>query len=730
MDVWWDTWNNKSGRLQWVRQISVCIVLAIAILAVFWQVKDHDFINLDDNLYITENPQVQAGLSIENAKWAFTTTHAPYWHPLTWLSHMLDIQLFGMKAGGHHAVNVLFHIANSLLLFLVLRRMTKAHWPSAFVAALFALHPLHVESVAWVTERKDMLSTLFWILTMGAYAYYRESPGYRRYLLVLVAFTLGLMSKPMLVTLPVVLLLLDFWPLGGLRPVNGAGKDSSDAALGENPLRKKRKIAETGSAACKPRLLAGSSNPAARAAEREEWPITPLRWTVLRPLLLDKVPLLALAALSSVVTIINQQRAMASLQTLPVDARIANALVSYVKYLGMMVWPLDLAVFYPYPDKQPVWLVIGAALALVAVTFLVIRKTSRFPYLAVGWLWYLGTLLPVIGLFQAGAQEMADRFTYVPMIGILIMVAWGIPDSLRNWVHRKTALGILSGIVILACAGLTWAQVQLWRDSITLFTHTLKVTKGNFIAHNNMGTALSDQGKTEEAIAHYRSALRIAPKYAKAWINLGLAYEESDRNAKAIEAYQQAQRLNPNDAEAWNSLGSAYGKSGQTAKAIEAIGQALRIDPAYDEAWNNLGNAYVGNGETAKAIEALQKAIQINPRYAKAWNNLGIAYAESGRTSEAIEAFQRCLQIKPGQADVWSNLAVVYGKHGRTTKAIEAYREALRIKPLYVKALFGLGVALVESGQTSEVGDILRKLRTLDPAVAEEFSRRMPLPDR
>jgi tetratricopeptide (TPR) repeat protein len=705
MNVWRDI-VIKNGRM-----ISVCIVLTIAILAVYWQVKDHAFINLDDNLYITENPHVQAGLTIENLKWAFTTTHAPYWHPLTWLSHMLDVQLFGLKAGGHHLTNLFFHIVNTLLLFLILRRMTRAHWRSAFVAALFALHPLHVESVAWVAERKDVLSTLFWILTMGAYSYYRECPGYRRYLLALVCYILGLMSKPMLVTLPFVLLLLDFWPLGRLQPAKDAGKDSNGTAHPEGPVRKKRKAAEIS---------------AAKAANREEWPITPLRWTVLRPLLLEKAPFLALAALSSVITIIGQQRAMASLQTLPADTRIANALVSYVKYIGMMIWPLDLAVFYPHPHKQPVWLVLGAALALVAATCLILRKTNRFPYLGVGWLWYLGTLLPVIGLFQAGAQEMADRFTYVPMVGILIMVAWGVPDSLRNWGRRKTALGALSGIAILACAVLAWAQVQLWRDSITLFGHTLKVTTGNFIAHNNMGTALSDQGKTEEAIAHYRSALRIAPRYAKAWINLGIAYEESDRNAKAIEAYQEAQRLNPNDAESWNNLGSAYGKSGQTAKAIEAIEQALRIDPTYDEAWNNLGNAYGGNGETAKAIEALQKAIRINSRYAKAWNNLGIAYAESGRTVEAIEAFQRCLHIKPGQADVWSNLAVAYRKHGQTVKAIEAYREALRINPLYVKALFGLGVASAESGRTKEVGDIYRKLRTLDPTAADEFSRRIP----
>lgn len=723
VNAWWERWIKHD------RGLEVCILLTIAILAVYWQVREHAFINLDDNLYITENPHVQAGLTIENLKWAFTTTHAPYWHPLTWLSHMLDIRLFGMEAGGHHLVNVLFHVANTLLLFLILRRMTKAHWKSAFVAALFALHPLRVESVAWVAERKDVLSTLFWMLTLWAYVYYRGSPGLRRYLLVIVAFALGLMAKPMLVTLPFVLLLLDFWPLGRLRPDQQAGPGGGPAAPSEAPAGKRRKSAPPAATQDGNRKggKAGGAIRKARAGEGGKGQGFMLwQWGVVRPLLLEKAPLLALAALSSVITIINQQKAMSSLQTLPLDARVANALVSYAKYIGMMVWPLDLAVFYPHPHRQPAWLVLGAALALAVATFLILRRMNRFPYLGVGWLWYLGTLFPVIGLFQAGPQEMADRFTYVPMIGILIMAAWGIPDALGNWGPRKAILGALSGAVVLTCAVLAWLQVQLWRDSITLFSHTLKVTTGNYITHNNMGTALSDQGKTEEAIAHYRSALRIAPRYVKAWNNLGIAYETSERSAKAIEAYREALRLDPNDVETLSNMGSAYGRSGQSAKAIEAIGQALRIDPLFDEAWNNLGNAYGGNGETDKAIEAYREALRINPRYAKAWNNLGIAYADQGQTGEAIEAFQRCLQIKPGQADVWSNLAVAHRKRGQRAKAIEAYGEALRINPRYVKALFGLGVAYGESGRTSEVDDIYRKLRTIDPAAAEEFSRRVP----
>jgi tetratricopeptide (TPR) repeat protein len=695
------------------RVLSVCVILAIITLAIFWQVRDHAFINLDDDRYITENPHVQAGITFENLKWALTTGHASNWHPLTWLSHMLDVELFGLKAGRHHLMNVFFHIVNTLLLFLILHRMTGALWQSAFVATIFALHPLHVESVAWVAERKDVLSTLFWMLTLGAYGYYVKRPGYRRYLLVIVCFILGLMSKPMLVTIPFVLLLLDFWPLGRLQPAKHAGPDSRNASHPEDPTRKKRKAANSS---------------AVKAVDREEWLMYPLRWTVIRPLLLEKVPLLTLAVLSSIITIISQQRAMASLMELSVDARIANALVSYVKYIGKMIWPLDLAVFYPNPYVQPWWSVLGAVLILSAATVLFIWKSKRFPYLSVGWLWYLGTLVPVIGLVQVGSQAMADRYSYVPLIGIFIMIAWGVPDFLKNWGHRKTVLGVLSGIAILACAVVTWAQVQLWRDSITLFSHTLKVTTGNYFIHNNMGIALSDQRKFEDAFVHYKAALLINPKYVKAWENLGIYYEESGRNAEAIEAYEQARRLDPNDAKTWNSLGSAYGKSGQTAKALETLRQALRIDPAYDEAWNNLGNAYGGNGETAKAIEAFQQALRFNPKYAKAWNNLGIAYEESGQSVKAIEAFRQSLRISREHANVWSNLAVAYRKHGQTAEAIEAYRQALSINPKYVKAWFGLGVAYGESGQRGQVKDVYERLRAIDPTMADEFSRILILP--
>jgi protein O-mannosyl-transferase len=696
--------------------VSVCLLLTIVTLTVFWQVTEHEFINFDDNRYITENQHVLSGISPATLKWALTTSHTGYWHPLTWFSHMLDVQLFGLNAGRHHLMNVFLHIMNTLLLFLILRRTTKALWQSAFVAALFALHPLHVESVAWAAERKDVMSTLFWMLTLGAYAYYVERPGYRRYLFALVCFLLGLMVKPMLVTIPFVLLLFDYWPLGRLQPLRAAGSHSPPPVRPKNPDRKKQRVTKA---------------VAQQPVTKKESAVYSGRWSAVRPLLLEKAPFLALSLISSVITIIDQQRAaMPSLQALPVDARIANALVSYVKYIGMTIWPRDLAVFYPRPDVQPWWLVLGAVFVLLAVTWLVLRKTQRFPYLGVGWLLYLGTLLPVIGLLQAGSQAMADRYSYVSLIGIFIMVAWGAPDYLKNWPSRKAILAALSGTAVLACIVLTWLQLRFWQNSETLFRHALKVTTNNVVAHNNLGTALLDRGNIEDARDQFQAALRIDPKHARAWNNMGTVYEKSGQTTKAIETFQQALRISPEDAEFWNNLGVAYGRSGQTARAVEAFQRALRINPEFDEAWNNLGNAYGESGEIAKAIPAFRQALHLNPKHAKAWNNLGVAYGESGEAAKAVEAFNAALRINPKQPDVWNNLGIAYRKCGEDAKAIEAYREALSIKPDYTKAWFGLAAAYRKSGQSEQAREAERQLRAIDPTLAAEFSGRVPLPEK
>jgi len=449
--------DKKSNKY---RTLCIYLALVLTTLASYWQVRNCNFVSYDDNLYVTDNPYIQPGLTGEGFLWAFTTNHASNWHPLTWLSHMLDCHLFGTNAGWHHFINLLLHIANTLLLFTVLKQMTAALWRSAFVAALFALHPLHVESVAWIAERKDVLSTLFWLLTMIAYLSYVRHPSIIRYLLAILVFALGLMAKPMLVTLPFVLLLLDYWPLGRLR-------------------------------------LRGDVN-------RKSWS-RPVR---------EKVPFFILSAISSVVTFLVQQKggAMSRLDWIPLIIRFGNAFVSYVKYIGKMFWPSRLAVLYPYPADMALLWPMMSALVLLAVSVLVIRLAPKYKYLLVGWLWYLGTLFPVIGLVQVGSQALADRYTYIPLIGLFIIIGWVLPDLLSKWQYRRTTLGISAGIVLVAMLLCTRMQVSHWRNSKFLFEHALNVTKNNNTMHTSYGSVLLDEGRYEQAVAHFNEALRLNPE--------------------------------------------------------------------------------------------------------------------------------------------------------------------------------------------------------------------------
>jgi len=453
--------------------VLLCLFLVVLTLAVYRQVQNFDFVNFDDHMYITENRHVKEGLTLKSTIWAFTTIHAANWHPLTWLSHMLDCQFFGMNSGRHHLTNLFFHITNSLLLFFVFRKMTGSSWQSGFVAALFALHPLHVESVAWVSERKDVLSAFFWMLTMWSYVWYVEHPGINRYLLVLLFFILGLMAKPMLVTLPFVLLLLDFYPLSRFQ-----FQQSDDGNIFQQ------------------------------------------RSIYLR-LVLEKLPLFVLAAISSAVTLYAQKRggAVMSLDVIPIKVRIANALVSYIKYIEKMIYPSELAVLYPFQGMLPWWEITGAGLLLVSISFLAIRVIKQSPYYAVGWLWYIGTLVPVIGLVQIGRQSMADRYTYIPLIGLFIVIAWGVPEIVAQWRHRKILLTIFATVLLSILMTVTWKHLRHWGNSITLFEHTLEVTSNNYLAHNNLGVALDIQGRTQEAIDHYLKALRIKPDYVEAHNN-------------------------------------------------------------------------------------------------------------------------------------------------------------------------------------------------------------------
>jgi tetratricopeptide (TPR) repeat protein len=581
-------WSAFSGQARWV-----CLALIAANLIVYASVWHHGFVNFDDDDYVTANPVVLRGLTWHGVAWAFTTEHAVNWHPLTWLSHMLDVQLFGLDPGPHHLTNLLFHIANTLLLFGLLNRMTGALGRSAFVAGLFAVHPLHVESVAWVAERKDVLSTFFWMLTLWAYVEYVKRPdlrrpGLRRYAAVLLFFALGLMAKQMLVTLPFVLLLLDFWPLGRV----GMG-----------------------------------SNPAGGSALSSD------RWATAVRLGWEKLPLLALSVVSSVVTFVIHQRggAVIILSAIPLNLRVENALVSYVAYIGKMLWPARLAVLYPYAQSLPGWWVAGGFLVLMGISVVVIRAASRHPYLPVGWFWYLGTLVPVIGLIQVGDQAMADRYTYVPFIGLFIIVAWGVPDLLVRWPLRRIVLPAAASLLILACAITARGQLQYWENSTTLWTHALAVTTGNDIAHNNLGAALADQGKTEEAIAHYSEALRIKPDYADAHNNLGVALAGEGKLDEAIAHYSEALRIRPDYADAHSNLGIALANQGKLDEAIAQFNEALRIKPDSAKAHNNLGVALASQGKLDEAIAHFTEALRIKPDYTDAHKNLGVALVQQGQ---------------------------------------------------------------------------------------------------
>lgn len=547
-------------RWNQVSQYQVAAILLLVTTAAYLQVFRAGFVNYDDESYVTANPHVQSGLTAEGFKWAFNVGYEGNWHPVTWISHMLDCQLFDLSPIGPHAANLLLHLANTLLLLLILSRMTGSLWRSAFVAALFAVHPLHVESVAWVAERKDVLSTLFWFLTMWAYVRYAESPSLKWYGVVTIFFALGLMSKPTLVTLPLVLLLLDYWPLGRW----------------------------------------------SEASRRERWRLV---W--------QKLPLFAMSLASGVMTYVAQHEggAIRTAIELPLLSRIANALVAYLSYIGKMLWPAKLAVFYPHPVSVPVWHVLAAILFVVTVTALVIRSAGSRPYLVVGWLWYLIVLAPMIGLVQVGDQAIADRYTYVSLIGLFIAIAWGIAERMGEWGKGRMGdpdlpvrpfphspiLCLPALLVILTLAVCTWRQTGYWTDSVKLWTHTLAVTTGNAVGHYNLGLELQTLGRTEEAVDQYEQAIRMNPNDAEARNNLGAAYGALGRIDEAIDEYKQAIGINPDYANAHNGLGAAYGQLGETRKAVDAFKEAIRLDPDLAEAQVNLAVALLADGRLAEA---------------------------------------------------------------------------------------------------------------------------------
>ena len=546
--------------------VLICLSLAILTVITFWSLKDCGFINFDDPIYVYENHYVQSGLNWNSIIQAFSSELAKvsgHWCPVTWLSLMLDYQIFGLNPQGFHLTNLLFHVMNTILLFLVLRRMTKKLWPSAFVAALFAIHPLHVESVAWITERKDVLSTFFWMLTMGAYSYYVEHQGFQRYFFILLFFVLGLMAKPMLIILPFVLLLLDYWPL-------------------------QRFVVK-------------------KPADPE------YKWSLIYPLLWEKVPLFALIILSSIVTYFAAQvgGGFASIEALPLGVRIGNAFVSYITYIGKMIWPSNLAVLYPHPGLLVSWQVMGSVFLLIAITVAVFWRAKRSPYLATGWLWYLGTLVPVLGIVQAGSQAMADRYTYVPLTGLFIMVAWGIPDLLKKWNHRKEILLASSALIILSLSIITWIQVGYWQNSITLFDHTLKITDNNWLIYSDRCTTYYVLGNYSQAIDDCSRAIEIKPDLAEVYNSRGLAYCSLGNCSQAIDDYGRAIEIRPNYAEAYINRGNAYRRLGNYKQAIEDLNMAIKIKPDFADAYNSRGSTYLMLGNKELGCRDAQKACEL-----------------------------------------------------------------------------------------------------------------------
>ena len=601
--------THSTNHFNKSRDILVCLFLVISTLFVYWQVSKYDFVDFDDNEYVYDNRHVQGGFTLENIKWAFTTNTASIWHPLTWLSHMLDYQFYGLNPGRHHLINLLFHIVNTLLLFFVFRKMTGQLWQSAFIASLFALHPLHVESVAWISERKDVLSTFFWMLTMWSYIWYVQHPGINKYLLVLLFFILGLMAKPMLVTLPFVLLLLDYYPLYRFQKSTESNKSLQ-------------------------------------------------RSTVFR-LVLEKIPLFVLVAMASAVTFYAQKHggAVASLDAIPIQSRIANALVSYINYILKMIYPSHLAVIYPHPVIFPWWQITGACFLLLCISFLAIRLIKRSPYFLIGWLWYLGTLIPVIGLVQVGNQSMADRYTYIPLIGIFFIISWGIPDLVKRWHRVKKSVPVIATAILFVFMVVTFFQVGYWKNSVALFKHTLNVTSNNYIAHNNYGRLIMiNNGKVDEAISHFNKALKINPRSVEALNNIGIILASRGKLDEAVSYFSKALRIQPYDEQTHFNLGLALSQQGKIDDAIKHYIEVLRVNPENEKAHINLGFALQAQGRLDDAIKHFMEALRIRPEDDRAHNNLAIALIYKGDIDGAIKHFRKALQINPNYIDAKNNL--------------------------------------------------------------------------
>lgn len=650
--------ENKKNRLL---VPGLCLLLIAGVVAVYAQTGGFGLVAYDDPFYVTLNPQVLGGLTWDGVKWAFTTMHAGNWFPLVWLSLMLDRTL-GAAAGGFHLVNVAFHIANTVLLFWVLKRYTKVVWASFFVSALFALHPLHVESVAWVTERKDVLSMLFWLLTMLAYLRYVEIPTIKRYVIICVVFALGLMSKSMLVTLPFVLLLMDYWPLKRL------------------------------------------------------WPEERDNGVTIGRLLFEKTPLFLLSAASCVMTVIAQKSggAVAKISIVPFNQRVGNALVSYCDYILKMFWPVDLAVFYPHPIKSLAGWKVAVSLAVLVVITIVVILLRRRRYLLVGWLWYLGTLVPVIGLVQVGGQALADRYTYIPLTGIFVMLAWFAGDFVAQRQFGQILAGIAGSAIIVALGVMTFVQVGYWRDTASLFEHCAAVTPDNFVVRAYRGLGFVEKGDPESAVREFEAALRLEPNDTRTLYNIAGMRARQGRIDEAIEYYNRVLKLKPGDADTCVAIASIMAAKGEFERAIDSYREGLRYNSNDAEMHSGLGLMLLQLNRVDEGIKELEQAVKIKADSA-AYCNLGLAWVQKGRLSRAMECYAKSIQLKPDNAKAHYNLGNAYFAQNMPEKAIAEYRVAIRAVPDYVRAYDMLAIVLIQTGKIEEAIATYERVLKIDP---------------
>ncbi len=704
---------NKPNIRSQLQNLIIYIALAVVTLAVYWQVHRFDFVNFDDVVYVKENLQVQSGITPESVQWAFTTLHAQFWHPVTWLTLMLDYEFYGLNAGGYHVTNLLLHVLSALLLFSLLNRMTGAVWKSAFVAAVFALHPVHAETVCWISQRKDVLSAFFWMATLYLYVRYTENPDLKKYLRVLGAFLLALMSKPMVVTLPVIMMLLDYWPL--------------------RRFEKKK--------------------------ERD------FLW-----LLKEKIPFFILSAAFSLITIHAQSSAKQARfparifgelfnGAAQLDTRIANVPVYVMSYMGKIFWPDHLAVYYPFPETFPALRILMATMLIIVISAVTVAAVKRKPFLLVGWLWFLIALLPVLGIVHKGFFAIADHYVYLPFIGIAVMTAWGIPSFLRGAEAGKRFLFPASAVLLVILTFLTWRQCSFWKNSYELFNHTARVTQNNYLAYTNRGNANILLSRYPQAIEDCNKALQLKPDYSYAYFNRGFAHAKLGRYQQAIRDLNEGLRLQPDDGTGYFTRGNAYAKLGQYQRAIEDYNMGTRLKPDRAEGFANRGDAYAELGRYQRAIEDYNQAIRRKPDYADAYYNRGYAYYllgqkssamrdfneairlkpdyteayyinkgnvldEPGGSQQAIENYNKAIRLKPDDADAYHNRGNVYYKSGWYQRAIEDYTQSLQLKPDNEKAFYNRGNAYMKlEHYRLAVEDYSRAIR-LDPGYLKAYNNR------